>query len=222
MRTAKIPRLAALSGAGFFVLATVGHFITPGGLGFMEKASVAQAFYERHYSALLPADTLHLFSAMLLVIFAVVLRAALRSRGEQDDTLATAVFAATLAAAALMFASASVDMAGAIHVQERHSISASEAAVFADLGQILFGLAAPMALVVAVLGCALAALRQRALPMWLGALSVPMGIALAIPPINHVSIVVFTFWALAVSLVLTVRDATQQVPAGAAQATAAT
>jgi hypothetical protein len=199
-------RLAALSGAAYFVLALAGHFASGGEPGFMAKASVVRAYYVDHEGSVLAGHTLFLLSAIALLVFAAALATTIRGDGG-DQTLASTVFGGALAAAALMFASATIGMAGAIHVQEKGMITATEASAFWDFSQVLYGLAAPMALVATVLGCAFASLRRGALPGWLGALSVPLGIALAVPPINHIAIIVFAFWALATSLVLAVREA---------------
>jgi hypothetical protein len=196
-----VSRLAALSGAGFFVLGTVGHFAYPSAPDFMAPPGEVQAFYVAHHGAVLASNTLYLVSGMLLLVFAAVLRKVLGG-GERGELTATAVFGGLVAGASLMFASSAIDMAGALHVQEQGTIAPASASAIWDLSQILFGLAAPMALAVAVLGCALASLRDRALPTWLGAISIPLGIALAIPPINYVSIVVFIFWSLTTSIVL--------------------
>jgi hypothetical protein len=200
-------RLAALSGAAYFLLSLAGHFASGHEPGFMAEAAAVQAYYVGHEGAVLAGHTLFLLSAVALLVFAAALGTAIRAGGTGDGTLASAVFAGALAAAALMFASGAIGMAGAIHVQEKGMVTAAEASSFWDLGQVLYGLATPMALVVTVLGCALASLRRGALPRWLGALSVPLGLALAVPPINHVAIDVFAFWALATSLLLAAREA---------------
>jgi hypothetical protein len=205
-------RLAALSGAAYFVLALAGHFVSSGEPGFMAKGTIVRAYYAGHEGSVLAGHTMFLLSAIALLVFAAALATAIRASEGGDGTLARAVFGGALAAAALMFASAAIGMAGAIHVQEKGMVTATEASAFWDFSQVLYGLAAPMALVVTVLGCAIAALRHGALPRWLGALSIPLGVALAVPPINHVAIVVFAFWALATSLVLAVREAPAASP----------
>jgi hypothetical protein len=210
MNRRPVSRLAALSGAGFFVLSTIGHFAYPSSPDFMAAPSEVQAFYVAHHGAVLAANTLYLLSGMLLLVFAGVLRAALRG-GERGELTATVVFGGLIAGAGLMFASSAIDMAGALHVQEQGTIAPASASALWDLNHMLFGLGAPMAIAVAVLGCALASLRDRALPAWLGAVSIPLGIALAIPPINYVSIVVFIFWSLTTSIVLALPA---EVPAG--------
>lgn len=215
----KPSRLAALSGAAYFVLALVGELAVPGQPEFMAKSSTVQTFYADHQNAILAGFTLFLLSAIALVVFAAVLRTAIRAQGRGGGTLAGVVFGGTVCAAALMFASAAIGMAGAIHVQEKGAIAAWEASAFWDIDQILYGLAAPMALAVAVFGCGLASLRHGLLPKWLGALSIAIGVALAVPPINHVVIVVFAFWALVASLLLATRDA--RVPSASAPATEA-
>jgi hypothetical protein len=202
MNRRPISRIAALSGAGFFVLSTIGHFAYPSSPDFMAAPREVQAFYVAHHGAVLGANTLYLLSGMLLLVFAGVLRTALRGSDERGTLTATVVFGGQIGGASLMFASSAIDMAGALHVQEQGTIAPATASAFWDLNHMLFGLGAPMALAVAVLGCALASLRDRALPTWLGAVSIPLGIALAIPPINYVSIVVFIFWSLTTSIVL--------------------
>jgi hypothetical protein len=224
MNGIRLSRPAALSGAGFFVLGTIGHFTYPHSPAFAARPSAAQAFYAGHHAGILASNTLFLLAGMLLLVFASALRGQLRDTADsRGETVANTVFGAALAGAALMIASAGIDMAGALQAQQQGTVAPGTASALWDISQVLFGLAAPMALAVAVLGCAIGALRDRALPVWLGGLSVALGVALAIPPINHVSMVVFTFWALATSLVLTMRSIAQsQTPPAPASAVTAT
>lgn len=218
-------RLAALSGAGFFVLGTIGHFTYPNSPAFAARPVAAQGFYTHHPAGILASNTMFLLAGMLLLVFASVLRTQMGGiGGGRRDTLASAVFGATVAGGSLMIASAGIDMAGALQAQQQGTVAPGTASALWDIGQVLFGLAGPMALAVAVLGCALGALRDRSLPVWLGVASVALGVALAIPPINHISIVVFTFWALTTSLVLTTQadrePETSTAPAPTARAAA--
>jgi len=67
---------------------------------------------------------------------------------------------------------------------------------------VLFGLAAPMALSVLVLACALLTFRAAAFPKWWGIVSVLLGIAMLIPPISWAAMIAFLVW-VGVASVLT-------------------
>jgi hypothetical protein len=100
----------------------------------------------------------------------------------------------------------------ALRAEEQGSIDPQAAAALWDISSVMFGLAAPMAWAVAVLSTAAVALRSSALPSWLGALSVVMGIALLIPPINFISILVMGLWIVVVAIVFYLRAGTDGGP----------
>jgi hypothetical protein len=204
-------RLASLGGAGFFVLSMAGHLAYPADPGFAARPAEIAALYARHHEAILAADALYLLGGALLLVFAGALRGALAG----EDALATTILGALVAGSALLLAGAAIDAAAALRVQQQGAIGPQVATALRDLSMILFGLGAPMAFAVAVLGSAAAAWRTRALPLWLGAASLVLGIALAVPPIDHVAAIVFTFWVFTASLVLALRaSGTSTAPAG--------
>jgi hypothetical protein len=107
-----------------------------------------------------------------------------------------------VAGTALLFASGAADAAGALRVMENDEIDPQIASVYYDLSSVLFGLAAPMAFAVLVFATALIAFRYSALPAWHGWISVLLGVAMIIPPINYISMIVFIFWVGATSVLL--------------------
>jgi hypothetical protein len=198
-------RLAALSGVGFFTIGMIGRLSYPRDLALTAQPAAVEAFYADHHARILASDMLYLLSAGLLMVFAGSLYAVLRHSGG-DDGLATMVFGAMVAGAALMLAAAAIDMAGGVRGHGQGTVVPQAASVLWSANHELVALAAPIPFAVAVLGCALAAFRDRALPVWLGAASVVLGVALAIPPLGSISIVVFGFWAFTTSLVLVIRE----------------
>jgi hypothetical protein len=201
---ARDQRLTALTGTAFFVLALVGRLVYPASPDFMDEPSKIASFYLHHDDGVLASNTLSLLGVVCLLGFAGALRAALR-REAGDSWLTTTAFGATVAGAALLLAGVAVDGGAALRVQNQHAIASPIAATMWDLNHVLYGVAAPMAFAAAVLATAAIALRTRMLPTWLGAISVVLGIALLVPPINYLALVVFLFWVLAVSLVLATR-----------------
>jgi hypothetical protein len=204
--------LATLSGAGFCLLGLAGALTYPAEPSFVDEPAKLAAFYGKEHETLLAANSLYLLAAALLIVFAGVLYSFLRRSEGGDGHLAMMALGGTVGGAALALGGAALDTGAALRVEERGSIAPDTAAAMADASDILFGLAAPMAFGVAVLATAVVAFRSRALPVWLAVLSVPLGIALLVPPINYASVIAFTFWCLVTSIVLYLRPATEEVP----------
>jgi hypothetical protein len=204
--------LTTLSGAGFCLLGLAGTLAYPAEPSFVDAPAKLATFYGEEHETLLVANSLYLLGAALLIVFAGVLYSFLRQSEDGDGRLATMALGGTLAGATLALGGAALDTGAALRVEEQGSIAPDTAAAMADASDILFGLAAPMAFGVAVLATAAVAFRSGALPIWLAALSVPLGIALLVPPINYVSVIAFTFWCMVTSIVLFLRPRTEEVP----------
>lgn len=208
-------RLAALSGAAFFLLELIGRLAHPTSPDFVDAPAAVAAFYERHDTAVLAAGVPSLLAVIFLFAFTGHLRRVLAAA---DEGVASAVAASLAAGGALLLAAVAVDMVAALRVQDQHVIAAPIAATLWDLDTTFFGTAAPIAFAAATLGTAVAALRFHALPAWHGAASIAIGVGLAVPPISHVVMLVFLFWVLATSLVLALGGAPAAAPAmGAAR-----
>lgn len=206
MQMTRPQRLATLSGVVFFVLALIGRLAYPSAPGFVDAPAKIAAFYQRHDNGVLTANLAILIATIFLFAFAGRLRELL-ARHDDSTGLASAVFGAMAAGAALLIAGAAADMVAALRVQDQHTISAPIAATLWDVNHTLIALAAPVAFAAAALGTAAVAIRSRILPAWYGAATVVLGIALAIPPVSYIAMIVFLFWVLVTSLMLAVRPA---------------
>jgi hypothetical protein len=201
--------VAALSGAGFALLGVAGTLASPPDPDFVAKPAALAAHYTENHGALLGADSLYLLAGALLLVFAGYVRSAI-ARGA--GRLAEIAFAGFVAGAAASIGAASVDLVAALRAEENGTIPPDVAAVMFDTSNALFGLAAPMAFAVAVLAVAVASFRTALLPVPFAVVSVVLGVALLVPPINYIAVIVFTFWCLAAGLMLYLR------PVGAAVA----
>jgi hypothetical protein len=194
--------LVALAGVAFCLLGIAGTLAYPSDPGFAAAPPEIAAFYTENDGALLAANTLYLLAGSVLLVFTGYLRSAVARAEGGDHRLASIVFAGGVAGAALSIGAASLDVGAALRVDEQGTISPDVAPVMWDAGHVLYGLAAPMALAVLVLATAVAARRTGLLPTWHVALSGLLGVALLAPPINHVAVIAFTFWALVTGGVL--------------------
>ena len=184
--------MTALPAFIFFVLALGAQLVYPSEPDFVAgNAREVASFYESGSGDILAGNAMYLVSTAALLAFAGVMYRVVR-RG--DHTLATVALGGAVAGATLMIAASTADTVAALRVEENGAIDPSVATVMWDLQMALFGLAAPTAFAVFVLAVATAALRTGVLPAWLGILSVPLGVALLIPPISWAAIIVFIFW----------------------------
>ena len=213
VRGGGLERAMPLAGVAFLALGVLGTLLTPGGdPGFVARPGEIARYYDAHADGVLASQAIYLFSGVFLLWFVAALRRALAGRGE---ALAQAVMAGAVSGTALMIGGASVAAAAALRVQERGAIDPQLAAAMHDISQIMYGLAAPMAWAAAVLALAAVALRSDVVPRWIGQVSIPLGLALAIPPINHVVINLLGLWTLAVGVALYLRALRPAVTAAA-------
>lgn len=204
MRTSNAERFAPLTGVAVLVLALVGALVLypSDAPEFMDEPAAIASFYTENGTDVLPALVCYLLASTLLVWFAGSLRSHLRLAEGGTGRLATIAFGGGVAAATLLLASASVESAAALRVDEQGAIDVPTATVYSDLSALLFGLAAPYGMAVLLGASALAAFRFRALPVWLGALGALVAIVCLIPPISFVGIIISFFWVGATGVVL--------------------
>lgn len=184
-----------LAGIAFLVLGFAGSVtVESDAPDFVDDAQSIAAYYEDDPDRLLAGGTMYLLAVGFLLWFTAHLHARLRGSQPSARPTATAALAGAVAGAALLLAAAGTTAVGALRVDENDAIAPEVATVLFDLGSILYGGAAPMAFAVLVLAVAVAALREGSLPRWLGFVSVPMGVALAIPPIAFFAVIVFSLW----------------------------
>ncbi len=194
-------RPLAVAGLGVLALSLLGTAATPSEPGFVADAGSIATFYKENVDGVLASQTLYFVATLFLLWFVGALYALLRRAEGPDGHTAVVALAGGVAGSAMLLAAGAANAVGALRADERGEIAPDVATVLWDLSAVLFGLAAPMGMAVLVLAVAVAALRNGALPRWFGVLSVPLGLALAIPPINHVAIIAFFFWVGIVGVV---------------------
>lgn len=204
MNESKRP-LAALFGVGFFVLGIAGTLATPSEPSFVDEPAKIAQYYADEGGGLLAATSMYLLGGAVLLAFAGYLRAVSRRVEGGDGRLAAMGFGGAVAGASMLILAASTDAVAALRVEEQGAIDPQVATVLWDLSLMFFGLAAPMAFAVLVLATATLALRNALLPKWYGAISIVLGVALLVPPINYIAVIVFTFWVLLTGLMLYLR-----------------
>lgn len=212
-------RLGALAGIGFLALGLLGTAVQSGAPGFAAEPKELVAYYVDDTASVLAGSTMYLIGAILLLWFLSTLRERMRHAVGDDHTLPAIAYAGGVAGAALCMAATSANAMGALRADERGAIDPAVATTLRDLSMILYGMAAAAAFCALVLAVAVAALRTGFLPRWLGVVSIPLGIALAIPPISHWAMIGFTLWAGGVGalLALTWQPVTRRARAAATQ-----
>jgi hypothetical protein len=136
-----------------------------------------------------------------LVAFLDAVRARV-ARG--SDYLARAGFALGVGAALMLLASWLPEVGGSLASREElhRDLEPGAAEVFSSIGTGFF-FGGEVLLAGFLLAVGLAAVRTRVLPVWLGWISIVLGVVALIPPIGWaVVIVAFPLWLLGVSLLL--------------------
>ncbi len=192
----------ALAGLLSLVLGLIGTAVSSGPPGFVSDPAGIAAYLKDDSEAVLASHTMYLLSAVLVLWFAGGMYATLRSAERPHGHTAIVALAGAVAGVSMMLAAAAAGAVGALRADENDGIAPEVAAALWDLSSILYGLAAPMAMAVFVLAVAVATLRTAALPRWLGILSVPLGVALLIPPINFLAMIAFQVWVAIAAVAL--------------------
>lgn len=207
----------AIAGLLSLALGLIGTVVLSGQPKFVGDPAGVATYLKDNVGAVLAGHTMYLVSAVLVLWFAGGLYATLRSAERPQEYRAILALAGAVAGVAMMLASAATGAVGALRADENGQIAPEVAAALWDLSSILYGLAAPMAMAVFVLAVAVATFETAALPRWLGMVSVPLGIALLIPPINFIAMIAFQVWVgvAAVALLLHRAPATRTASAPA-------
>lgn len=197
-------RLAPLTGVVFIVLGLVANLVIyPGSApDFVDEPAKIVAFYEDDPSAIMATGMLNLIGSFFLLWFLGSLRSVLRRAETAEGRVSAIAFAGGTAGVALLLAAASVDLVAALRVDEQDQIDPAVATALWDISLILFGAAATMAFAVLLVATGVVILRTRTLPVWLGWVSLVIGIGLAIPPISFFVFFGFLAWVLITSVVL--------------------
>ena len=201
-----LERVAPLSGVAFSVLVLVGTALTSD-LGFLDPPQdLAKVYIEDTGRVLAGMQTLAL-AAFLLVWFVGSLRARIHIAEGGGGRLANTAFGGGVAAASLLLAGVVAFGAAALRAEDAGTIDPNAAATLTDLGSVLMGAAAPVALAIVTAATALASLRTGILPTWLGWVSVVLSVGLVIMPINFIVTLLFLVWAVVVAILLYLQPA---------------
>jgi len=140
-----------------------------------------------------------MLGAVFFLFFVGALRARLYvAEGGTRRVTGTAYAGGVVAAASLLFMG-STQAAGALN---RANLSPEAAQVYRGIGDAFFYAAEPAAGIL-ILATGLVVVRTRALPVWLGRISLVVGVWLLIPPIGWAALIsAFPLWVIVVSLLL--------------------
>jgi len=211
------PRWPVLGGIVYVVLGVLGTVVAGSTPDFVGDPANIAVYYKEEYDSILASGSFYLLAGFFLLWFVAGLRSGLERADGAGSPLASAALIGGAAGTALMIGGAAIGMVGGLRADEQGSIDPQAAAALYDVSSVMFGLAAPMAWAAAVLATAMVALRSSALPSWLGWISILMGIALLIPPINFFSIIVMGLWVIAVAILLYIRSGGEQAGAPVAE-----
>lgn len=217
-----LARYAPLTGVAFVALVVAGFFSAgdtpdPGATGAETVAFYADSEGQGFASVFLVA-----LGAVFLLFFASILRSVFRradERVDRVDRVAAVIFGAGVVTAAGFMVDSAIHFA-LVDAAEELDPAAAQA-----LNALWGGFFIPFAigLVTMVLAAGIATIMTRALPVWLGWITLPI-FAVAFTPIGWIGMIAAALWVLVVSVLLTGRpsrpaggDARIPRPASAAQ-----
>ena len=204
-----------LGGVAYPILGWLGDTVSGSKPDFVAKPTDVAAYFQAHTNAALAGHMLFLLSGIVLLAFAGAMRTVLQQAEGGESRISAIAYAGGVAGATLSMAAAAAVSVAALRVNHLGAIDAPVAAVLYDLGLVLYGTAAAAAFGVFALGIAIVALRSGVLPRWLGAITVPLGVALLVPPISYAVTTPFALWVGVTCVVMAVRAPAAE-PLGAA------
>jgi len=206
MGTTRLERLAPLLGVLFSVVMVVGFLV--GGETPDTDASAAEIFdhYEDEGPIFIGVIAL-LIAGVLLVFFAGVLRRHLAAVG--PEWLATVVFGGAVAVAAGLgiFLSSQVALADAADNNQEGALQTLNILDNSNFGPVVIGLT------VMYLASAWHVLVSRSLPVWIGWISLLLGIVALLGPLGFIAFLAFPIWVIIVSIALFRRLGAATAPA---------
>jgi hypothetical protein len=199
--------MAPLAGVGFFLLALLGNVLPGEAPDFLDDPQKYADYFVDKSDQVLVGMNVGLVSLILLIWFLGSLRRRLL-RGEDGDGQFSAVaYGAGLVATALIAAGFALFALAGLRAGEDDAINPDIAATLADASSALIGLAAPVAEATLLFATAVVVLRWRSLPLWLGWLSVVLGVVGIIGPISWLlGYFLFPLWVLITSVVIFVGE----------------
>ncbi|HMI99515.1 MAG TPA: hypothetical protein VK488_06770 [Gaiellaceae bacterium] len=161
--------------------------------------ALALAYFKGERNAILAGTFFFMLGTVFFLFFLGALRARLfLAEGGARRVTGTGFAGGVVAGAALLFWG-STQAAGTLN---RDNLSPEAAQVYRGLAEAFMYATEPAAGIL-VLTTGLVIVRTRALPVWLGRISVVVGLWLLIPPIGWAALIsAFPLWVIVVSLVL--------------------
>jgi len=199
-------RLAPLTGVVAVILWAIGVAVIEGADSpdSDARAIVALAYFKEHDDAILAGTFVFMLGGVFFLWFVGALRARLYLAEGGTRRLTGTGYAGGLVAAASLLFMGSTQAAGALN---KANLSPEAAQVYRGLGDAFFYAAEPAAGVL-ILATGMIVLQTRALPVWLGWVSLAVGLWLLIPPIGWAALIsAFPLWVIVVSVFLYLRPA---------------
>ena len=198
-------RLAPLTGAAAFVFFLIGSIVLEGAEspGENEPAQAYFVYFDEESGAILTGGLLLILGSVLLLWFAGSLRTRLAAAEGGSHRLASLAFAGAVAMVTLMLGAVSMEMSGAVAIEEADVPLGPEAAQALVVAGDGLWFAAWYGGVVFLLATALAMLRHGVLPRWLAWVTVAMAVVLAVPWVGWaIFFFLLPLWILGVSILL--------------------
>ena len=198
----RLERSAALTGITAVALWVVGLIVLEqiaDQPGTDTTPALALSYFKGENNAILAGTFFFMLGAVFFLWFLGALRARLYVAEGGTRRVTGVAFAGGVVAAASLLFMGSTQAAGALN---RANLSPEAAQVYRGLGDAFFYAAEPAAGIL-VLATGLVVVRTRALPVWLGRISLVVGVWLLIPPIGWAALIsAFPLWVIVVSLLL--------------------
>lgn len=200
----RLERLAPLTGIVFVVLWIIGFFVAVvDSPEFLAEPQENLEYYVDEKSSIMAGVIVSVIALAFLLWFLGSVRRALAAAELGDGRVTAVSFAGGVVGVALLLAAMGSFIVPALRLDERDELSAQSATVFTDLGNILFGFAAPVGFGVMLIGVAVVGLRHTAVPKWWAVISAVLGVVMLVPMISWAGMGFgFPIWVLVMAIVL--------------------
>jgi hypothetical protein len=199
--SARLTRLAPLTGVAFAVLTAIAFFSSHETPDSNSPPLKIIAFYSSHKSSVETTSVLFAVAFLFAVFWAGALAGYVRRNG------ASAGLAGLIIAGGVLMA-VGAGILGGVEYGLAHDLHYFGAQTIQTLNVLANQLFLPLVIGGCVFGIAsgLAILGGVGLPAWLGWVALVLGIATAIPPVGFIGLLVFVLWSLIVSILIFVRS----------------
>jgi hypothetical protein len=200
----RLERLAPLTGIVFLVLWIVGFVIAAADSpDFVDAPRENLEYYIDEKSSIMAGALLSMIALVFLLWFLGSIRRQLLLAEGGDGRVTAISFAGGVVGVGLLLGAMAAFVLPALRLDEQDRLSAENATVFTDLGNGLFGIAAPIGFGVMLLALALVGFRHGAVPKWWAVISVLLGLVMIIPFVSWAGMGFgFPIWVLVMVILL--------------------